>query len=95
MAVYAIVYDLNKEKSGSSDPWVELIEFIESLGPSIQLSKSAYAVESALSTSNVYGRIKKSGLLDINDRLIVIKIGSLTYGQLPQKVIDWLEERGV
>lgn len=85
MAVYLINYDLNTPEQKHS----KVLEMVESFIYYVNLSESSYAVDSTLSSQQIYNKFKP--LIDSNDTLWVIPLKKPYTGYGSKKVIEWLD----
>jgi CRISPR/Cas system-associated endoribonuclease Cas2 len=85
MAVLVVTYDLNKE--------VKRPKIVAEVNKTdwARLSESSYAIDTTETPEEVYDRFKY--LLDGNDNLYVITLKRPYFGQGPQDVNSWLEQR--
>ncbi|RJE84011.1 hypothetical protein [Paracoccus onubensis] len=86
MTVFLITYDLNKETVRP-----KIVDKIKDFGSWARLSESSYAVDTTLTSDQVYDRFKQ--ILDSNDHLLVIRLSKPWCGRNSQEVIDWLTPR--
>ena len=86
MARYIVTYDL----VGPTKNYSGLIERIKSYGTWAQISESSWAVVTNQSATQVVDYLKQP--LDSNDKLLVGPLGKCAWINLPEVVVNWLNQ---
>ena len=88
MSVKIITYDLNKEKSGADGDGLR--KTLKNL-KCVKLSNSSYAVDTILTTKELYDKLKP--YLDGNDNIFIGSLSRDATWLEPADVTKWLQAR--
>jgi len=84
--VHLISYDLNKP----GQDYTPLIDAIKSLGSYNHCLKSGWFVDTSLTASQVYARLRPH--IDKSDSLLITLVTRHYFGQASRETIEWLKQ---